>query len=148
MVRAGISLYGILPSSKVKNQLNLKPVMSVKTIITQIKELKRGEFIGYGKEFEVIKPTRVGTLAIGYADGFLRSGKKAFLAIKNTPVKILGRVCMDQLMIDVSNVYCEVGDEVCVFGEFPTASLVAKSMGTISYELLCSISKRVPRIYV
>ncbi len=143
MVRIGLGLYGY-PT----NEMGLTPILELKTVIAQIKEVKKGEKIGYGGAFITTKNIKVATLPIGYADGFFRAGKSVSLVRKNTPVKILGRVCMDMLMVDVSNVDCAVGDEVVVIGKNNFADKLSGKMGTICYELLSLLSKRVPRIYI
>ncbi len=146
MVRAGIALYGGL-SSNIKTPYPLKPVMSVKAIITQIKWVKKGERVGYGKNFKAQKDTLIATVSMGYADGINRN-YSGFFAIKNSPAKVVGRVCMDSFMLDVTGLNCAVGEKVTIFGDYLTAEKVAGFSNTISYEVLCAVSSRVPRVYV
>ena len=151
MVRPGIILYGYYPSNEVdKTRLSLKPVMTVKSRITHIKEVEKGVGISYGKEYITDRKTKVATIPIGYADGYLRALKnKAKMEFDGRLFNVIGRICMDQCMIDVTNVNnIGIGDEVAVFGNGQiTADSIAKWLGTISYEVLCLVSGRVPRIY-
>lgn len=152
MVRAGIILYGHYPSEEVdRTKLNLKPVMSLKTKITMIKELEAGCGVSYGKTYITNRKTKIATVPIGYADGYTRllSGK-AKMIVHNTSVPIIGRICMDQCMIDVTSVNnINTGDEAVVFGaDVVTADNLAEWIGSVNYEILCMISKRIPRIYI
>ena len=152
MVRPGIILYGLYPSNDVdKSRLSLKPVMTLKTEITNIKTLEKGRGISYGKEYITDGPTKVATVPIGYADGYVRStAKEGMMLVSGQKVKILGRICMDQCMIDVTDVNnINVGDEVIVFSDKEIlADDVAKWTGTINYEVVCLVSKRIPRVYI
>lgn len=154
-VRAGIILYGYYPSDEVKvDKINLKPVMSLKTRIVNIKEVDENTPISYGRSFCTKRKSRIATLPLGYADGFTRLlfGKINVIAGgKLAPV--VGRICMDQCMIDITD--CgplKVGDEVIVMGENNSirnnADDYAKAIGTINYEILCMVSRRVPRVYI
>ncbi len=153
MVRVGLALYGLYPS-EIEYGLTLKPAMELKTIVTHIKSVDEGQRISYGGIYTTSKPERIATLPIGYADGFSRllSGK-ARVIVGGSYAPVVGRICMDQCMIDVSNVNnINIEDEAVLFGkqgdkEIPIDE-VAGHMGTISYELLCVIGKRVPRIYL
>lgn len=152
MVRAGVILYGLYPSHEIdSSSIKLTPVMTVKSKVTMLKTLPKDRGISYGKTYITNQPTKIATIPIGYADGYTRlfSGK-AKMMVKNTPVSIVGRICMDQCMIDVTNVNTiSTGDEVIIFGaDTVTADYLADLVGTINYEIVCMISKRVPRIYL
>ncbi len=155
MVRAGIILYGCYPSDEVdKSKINLMPVMQLKAQITNVREVAGGVPISYGRTYTTPAPAKIATVPIGYADGFSRtlSGRASMLAGgKLAPV--IGRICMDQCMIDVTGVNnINVGDEAVIFGSAGGSEItvddVAEQMGTINYEILCLIGKRVPRVYV
>ncbi|MEG2380240.1 MAG: alanine racemase [Oscillospiraceae bacterium] len=155
MVRPGIIQYGLMPSEFVdKDILDLRPAMQLKACITHIKTLESGVSISYGRRFKTKKISQIATIPIGYADGFSRilSGK-AEVIINNQKCKIVGNICMDQCMIDVTSVNnVSIGDDVILFGscdniEIPVES-IAEKMGTINYEILCVIGKRIPRIYL
>ncbi len=152
MVRPGVILYGLYPSNDVdKTKLPLTPVMTLKTKITHIKTLGKGRGISYGKEYITDGPTKVATVPIGYADGYVRStAKEGMMLVSGQKVRILGRICMDQCMIDVTDVNnINVGDEVIVFSDKEIlADDVAKWTSTINYEVVCLVSKRIPRVYI
>ena len=149
-VRLGIMLYGALPSEYVECQLS--PVMTFKTIISHIHLLPPGEEVGYGGEFSSAVERKIATIPIGYADGFMRAFSGAQLYVHTNggviPAPVVGRVCMDQCMIDITEIDACEGDEVTVFGE-DTERLhaLAQRAKTIEYEILCLTSSRVPRIY-
>ena len=149
MVRIGLALYGITPFDC---DTSLRPVMSLKSVVSHTKVLKEGESVSYGKTFTAERDMRVATVPVGYADGFMRSTSNSAytLKISGKTCKILGRICMDQLIIDVSDIDCAVGDTVTIFDskEPHTASDLAKANDTIAYEILCSVGKRVPRAFV
>lgn len=155
IVRPGIILYGYYPSNEVEHErINIKPVMSLKTNIVHIKTVQKGECIGYGRKFEADKETVIATLPVGYADGFTRilSGKAKVL-IRGQFAPVIGNICMDQCMIDISHIKnAKVGDEVILIGEDGnnkiTADEIGELLGTISYEVVCVIGKRVPRVYI
>lgn len=155
LVRAGIMLYGLAPSKDVMlNKLELKEVMSLKVRITHVKELAAGQSVSYGRKFIAEKPATIASLPIGYADGYTRllSGKAEAL-VKGKRVPVVGRICMDQCMIDVTNIPdVAVGDEVVLFGQqgegFISIDEIAEKLETINYEVVCMISRRVPRVYV
>ena len=153
MVRAGIILYGLAPSPKLSGRLDLIPAMTLKTSVAYVKELKKGATVSYGRTFTAEKDMRIATVPIGYADGFVRANAKdGFMLINGQKAKIVGRICMDQTMLDVTELdYIEPGDEVIVFGKGvmgePTADTLAKNTDTINYEVVCLVGKRVPRIY-
>ena len=151
MVRAGIILYGFYPSEEVnKDKLALERVMTLKSRITLIKEIKdRG--VSYGKTYIARRNTKVATVPVGYADGYTRLlNNKAKIAVNGEPVDVIGRICMDQCMIDVTSVHnINIGDEVIIFGkEVVTADEIAESLGTINYEIVCMLSRRIPRVYI
>lgn len=153
MVRAGIILYGLAPSPKLFGKLSLIPAMTLKTSVAYVKELKKGADISYGRTFTAPKDMKIATVPIGYADGFVRSNaENGYMLVNGQKAKIVGRICMDQTMLDVTDIdYVEQGDEVVVFGTGehgePTADLIAKNTDTINYEVVCLVGKRVPRIY-
>ena len=153
MVRAGIILYGLAPSPKLYGKLNLRPAMTLKTSVAYVKELKKGADISYGRTFTAPKDMKIATVPIGYADGFVRSNaENGYMLVNGQKAKIVGRICMDQTMLDVTDIdNVSVGDEVVVFGTGehgePTADLIAKNTDTINYEVVCLVGKRVPRIY-
>ncbi|KGK87309.1 alanine racemase [Clostridium sp. HMP27] len=154
-VRPGVILYGYYPSEEVdKTKVYLKPVMSLKTNIVHLKKVPIGEYISYGRKFKTERESIIGTLPVGYADGYTRSlGEEAKVIINGKLVPVVGRICMDQCMVDLTNVPdVNLGDEVILMGEDSeskmTADELASILGTINYEVLCMISRRVPRVYV
>lgn len=153
MVRAGIVLYGYPPSEKVETK-GLKPVMSLISLISHIKDVYPGDYISYGCTFRADKKIRVATVPVGYADGFWRSNSKGGeLLAGGKRAPILGRVCMDQLMIDISGIENVAPQSKVVVmgkmnGEKIDADELAENNGTINYEILCAVGKRVPRIYI
>ena len=155
MVRVGVVLYGVAPSLKVRGCEELSPVMSLKSVISMIKEIEAGDTVSYGCTFKAEKKTKIATAPVGYADGFWRSNADngTQLLIRGQRVNIVGRVCMDQLMLDVTDVKgVREGDYITVIGsdkgELITADELAKRNGTIGYEMICSIGERVPRFYI
>jgi alanine racemase len=147
MVRLGIGLYGI--SNDYEEQKELENVGTLKSIISQIRTIEKGESVGYGRRFIAEKETIIATIPIGYADGIRRSWGHGvgYVVINNKPAKIIGSICMDMLMVDVTNIDCKEGQTVIVFGENPTVKLMAKQLNTIPYEILTSISQRVKRVF-
>lgn len=147
MVRLGIGLHGV----EVNNlkQDDLQPVATLKTVIAQIKEMKAGQTVGYSRKGKVDTPKKIATIGIGYADGFDRrlSNGVGKVVINGHLAPVIGNVCMDMTMVDISNIPASVGDEVIVFGENRSISTIAKEIGTIPYEILTSVSSRVKRIY-
>ncbi|MDF0714899.1 alanine racemase [Muricauda sp. 334s03] len=148
MVRSGIGLYGYGNQAQVDAQL--RPVATLKTIISQIHQIDANESIGYNRAFKSNKPIKSATLPIGHADGIGRQyGKgKGFVTINNKKAPILGNVCMDMIMVDVTEIDCKEGDEVIVFGHQKSAEKFAATANTISYEILTAISQRVKRVAV
>ncbi len=147
MVRSGIGLYGFGNEAHV-DQL-LKPVATLKTIISQIHTIKPNETVGYNRAFAAKTFKTIATLPIGHADGIGRIyGKgKTWVYVNGKKAFIIGNVCMDMIMIDITNIPCNEGDEVIIFGENPNASEFSASANTISYELLTGISQRVKRVF-
>ena len=146
MVRCGIILYG---TGDLAERMGMKPVMTVKTTVSTIKDFDPDTSISYGRQFFTTRPSRIAVLPIGYADGLFRalSGKLRVLTPYGEAQQV-GRICMDMCMIDVTDLpQLRVGDEIEVFGEHQLIETAAKQCGTISYELLCAVSKRVPRYY-
>jgi len=154
MVRAGISLYGLYPSQEVdRSRVHLRPVMSLKTRVAQVKEVPPGFSVSYGCTYITTKNTVIATLPVGYADGFSRLlSSRGEVLIKGRRAPIVGRVCMNQCMIDVGHIPGVIIDEeVVLFGGQGCQTLaveeVARWIGTINYEVVCMVSSRVPRIY-
>jgi alanine racemase len=151
MVRPGVILYGMYPSDEVdKSRLDLIPAMTLKARISHVKEVEAGRGVSYGKEYITDKVTKIATVPIGYADGYLRRiAKEGKMIVDGQKVPIIGRICMDQCMIDVTNVHnINKGDEAIIFGrEGVTVDDLARWLGTINYEVSCLIGKRIPRIY-
>ncbi len=147
MVRLGIGLYGVDPTEEGNN--HLKPVASIKTVISQIKTIKEGETIGYGRRGKAEKLMRLATLAIGYADGFSRSFSrgKGKVLIHGKLAPVIGNVCMDMTMVDITDIPAVEGDEAIIFGPGLPIQQVAKWADTIPYEILTNTSERVKRIY-
>lgn len=146
MVRSGIGLYGFGNDKEENN--HLKPVGTLKTIVSQIQTVNKGESVGYNRGFIAEKLTRSATLPIGHADGIPRAfGKgKGWVTINDKKASILGNVCMDMIMVDITNIDCEEGDEVIVFGSSVTAEELSAEINSISYELITGISQRVKRV--
>jgi alanine racemase len=148
MVRSGIGMYGFGNSEK--ENKNFKPIGTLKTIISQIHAIEKGASVGYNRAFKTDRFLRSATLPIGHADGIGRQyGKsKGYVIINHQKAYILGNVCMDMIMVDVTNIDCKEGDEVIVFGPNTTAENLAETAGTISYELITAISQRVKRVFL
>ena len=151
MVRPGIILYGMYPSNDVdKSVIDLKYVMTLKSTITYVKEIEQGRGVSYGKKYIADGAVRIATVPIGYADGYSRLlSEKAKIQVGNNVFPVVGRICMDQCMIDVSGVNnINRGDEALIFGDGKvTADDIAQWMGTINYEITCMVSRRIPREY-
>ncbi|MGX8687509.1 MAG: alanine racemase [bacterium] len=155
LVRAGITLYGLWPSREVHKQIvPLRPVMSLKSHIVYIKDVPSGVRVSYGGTYETVRPTRIATIPVGYADGYPRSlSGRGCVLIRGKKAPILGRVCMDQFMVDVTHIpEAAEDDEVVLMGRDGDQVITAEELGDLSgrfnYELVCDISERVPRIYV
>jgi len=147
MVRLGIGLYGI--SNDEEEQKQLENVGTLKSVISQIRSIDSGESVGYGRRFIADKPTKIATIPIGYADGIRRSwgNNVGYVLINGKQAKIVGSVCMDMLMADVTGIDCKEGNMVVIFGENPTVNYMAKQLNTIPYEILTGISQRVKRVF-
>lgn len=153
MVRSGVITYGMLPSGECEGRIDIKPVMTLKTSIALVKHVKAGTQISYGRTYTADKDRMIATVPIGYADGYNRLlSNKARMLVNGQYAPVVGRVCMDQLMLDVTEIpNVKMGDEVVVFGRqgdnvIPIEEL-ADIIGTINYEMTCVVTKRVPRIY-
>ena len=145
MVRSGIGLYGY------NNYLNkeLRPVHTLKSIISQIIEAKKGDSIGYNRAFFCEDQIRVGVIPLGHADGISRTfSKNVYVVINNKKAKVIGNICMDVLMVNLNGIKSEEGDEVIIFDEENNAEFFAKTVGTISYEILTNLSKRIERKFI
>lgn len=153
-VRPGLILYGLYPDGKKIPELEIKPVMSFKSIVSEIRTVRKGESISYGRTFTAQRDMRVAVVPAGYADGVARglSGFAEFI-IRGKRVPVLGRICMDMCVVDISNIGdVKVGDTVTLFGKDGDAEVSAdewaEHLNTISYEICCLITKRVPRVYL
>lgn len=146
--RVGISLYGLSPSSDLDVNQDLIPVMTVKSVVSMVKEINKGDTVNYGRTFKADKKMRVATVTAGYADGYPRLlSNKGFVLINGKKANIIGRVCMDQMCVDVSDITdVKMGDEVILFGKDLSVDTLADLTSTINYEIICGISPRVPRI--
>ncbi len=147
MVRPGIALYGVGDDAPA---LDLRPVMTLRSCVSTIKVFDPGTDISYGRTYHTAEKTRVGVLPIGYADGLFRGLSNRISVVTDSgPAPILGRICMDMTMVDLSALpEVHVGDEVELFGRRQRVDLLAGVLGTIPYELTCAVSKRVPRLYL
>lgn len=155
MVRLGISLYGHYPSTVAKSYpVGLKPAMSLKTQVVHVKKVPKGQPIGYNRTYTTRDVTTIATIPIGYADGYSRGlSNKGRVLIRGEYAPVIGNICMDQFMVDVTHInYVAVGDEVVLFGKQDdneiTVEEIADILNTINYEVICMIGKRIPRIYV
>ncbi|MCR4944120.1 MAG: alanine racemase [Clostridium sp.] len=154
-VRAGIILYGYYPSDEVKKDvLPLKKVLTLKTRVSHVKELDEDMYISYGRTFKTSKKSVIATIPVGYADGYSRllSGK-AKVIINGKLAPVVGRICMDQCMVDITDIGgVKLGDEVILLGEENgikyDADDMARDMGTINYEIICMLKQRIPRVYI
>ena len=154
MVRPGIATYGLSPSEEMRGMADLQPLMELKTIIAAIRPFEAGVTVSYGRTYETPGPRTIAVCPIGYADGLQRrlSGKLHFL-LHGKKIPVVGRICMDMCMVDITDVpEVQVGDTVTVVGRDGDAAITwddwADQLGTISYELVCDINKRVPRLYL
>ena len=155
MVRAGIVLYGLYPSEHLRARPELKPVLSLRSVVSHIKTIQPGATVSYGRKFMADRTMRVATVPVGYADGYPRvlGDSRASVLIKGQRCPVLGRICMDQLMVDVTefdNIH--TGDRVTLIGRDEQDEITAEELsgweGTINYEVVCAVSKRVPRVYL
>lgn len=154
MIRAGIILYGLSPSRKLRGRLDLIPAMELKSVISHVKEVEPGAFVSYGRTFVTQSRMKIATIPVGYADGYIRTlAKEGSIELHGRRAKLIGRVCMDQIMADVTAIEeAKRGDEVTLFGTGkdggPTADDIAAWCRTINYEVTCLIGKRVARVYL
>lgn len=156
LVRPGVILYGLYPSSQVdKDKIHLKPAMTLKANIILVKDVEQDVCISYGRTFRTTRLSKIATVPIGYADGYTRLlSNKGRMLINGEFAPIVGRICMDQCMVDVTDLKHEVhvGDEVVIFGSQNESCIsvdeVAADIGTIGYEVVCIIGKRIPRVYL
>ena len=148
--RAGICLYGLTPSTSLNIKEDLIPVMTFKSIVSMVKKIRRGDTVSYGRTFKAHKDMTVATVSAGYADGYPRLlSNKGYVLINGQKANILGRVCMDQFVVDVSDIDGVATDtEVILFGKDLPVEEIAAICGTINYEIICGISPRVPRIAI
>ena len=150
LVRPGIILYGLSPNPDLKLNADLIPVMTLKSVVSMVKTIKAGDTVNYGRTFKALKDTKIATVAAGYADGYPRLlSNKAYVLIKGKKAPVVGRVCMDQMAVDISEIDdVNIGDEVILFGKELSVDNLARLSNTINYEIVCGISPRVPRIKV
>lgn len=153
LVRPGLMIYGLYPDIKSKRYIKLRPAMSFKTKITYLKEVTSGRSISYGRTYITKRKTKIATLPVGYADGYSRLlSNRADVIVKGVRCPVVGRICMDHTMIDVTGIEANVGDEVVLIGRQNKSEISAEEIShlcsTISYEVVCWVSKRVPRIYI
>ncbi len=154
MVRPGIIMYGMHPDATTKGKLELKPAMTLKSTVSMVKEIPAGRKVSYGGTYETTAPTRVATIPVGYADGYSRLlSNKSRVIINGCYAPVIGRVCMDQMMVDVTAVPDVVrGSEVVLAGKSGelevTLDELGGIMGTVNYEICCIVSKRMPRVYL
>lgn len=147
MVRCGIGLYGF--GNSAKEDANLKPIAKLKSIISQIHLIEKGETVGYNRAYKASGFEKTATIPIGHADGVSRQfgNGKGYVFVNNKKASIIGNVCMDMIMVNITNIDCKEGDEVIIFDENHKASSFAESTNTISYEVLTAVSQRVKRIF-
>jgi alanine racemase len=145
MVRIGIGLYGY---PQVKTDTLLLPVMSLYAEVEDIHHLKPRDSVSYVRKYHVNENKTIATISIGYADGYLRgSTNNDYFIYEGHKLEVVGTICMDACMVDVTGIDIKIGDYVEVFGENKTVSVIAKHLNTIEYEVLCGIGKRIHRIY-
>lgn len=150
LYRLGIIMYGLTPSVGLELPFTPKAVMSLKATVSQVKSIKKGAAVSYGRTFTAKSDMLVATVTVGYADGYMRGlSNKGYMLINGKKAPILGRVCMDQTVVDVTNIQgVKTGDTVTLFGEGLPVTELAKTLGTINYELVCAVAHRVARIYL
>lgn len=154
MIRPGIATYGISPAPELAGRLDLRPLLTLRTTISQIRQYPAGVSVSYGRSYVTPSPRTIAVVSIGYADGLSRklSGQVSFL-LRGVRVPVVGRICMDMCMVDVTDVPgARVGDKVTVLGaggdDVISVCDLAEQLDTIPYEILCGINKRIPRIYL
>lgn len=153
MVRGGIMLYGLYPSDETDRSYELRPAMSLITQISYVKKVKKGTSIGYSRTYIAPRDMVVATIPVGYADGYSRRmSNMGRVIINNEYAPIVGNVCMDQFMVDVTDINATIGDKVILIGKEGDKEIscdeIAQIVDTINYEIVCDVSKRVPRKYV
>lgn len=151
MARAGVMLYGLYPSEEMDiSRTSLKPVLSLISHVVHLKEVPAGVPIGYGGTYITTRPSRIATIPVGYGDGYPRRlSNIGYVMIQGKKAPITGRVCMDQFMVDVTDIpQAQLGDEVTLIGEGVSAMHLAELTDTIHYELVCQLTKRVPRVLI
>jgi alanine racemase len=154
MVRSGIITYGMFPSGEVNTDISLMPAMELKSQVSYVKTVEKGTSIGYGRHFFAERTTVVATIPAGYADGYSRSlSNKGRVLINGKFAPVIGNVCMDQCMVDVTDIPdVKIGSDAVLMGRqgdnFISAEEIADAEGTINYEVVCNVGKRVPRVYI
>ena len=155
LVRAGISIYGLYPSEEVsKTKVRLRPAMALKSHIAFVKDIDAGTSVSYGGTFVSEQKMRIATIPVGYADGYPRSlSNSGYVLIRGKKAPILGRVCMDQFMVDVTHIEgASFGDKVTLIGQDGNETITVEDLSNISgrfnYEFICDLGKRIPRVYV
>lgn len=147
LVRLGITQYGLVPNFALECPFEIEPVMDFKAVVTQVKYIEKGDTVSYGRSFAAPRRMKIATVSVGYADGYFRAFSNCGRVLINGKyANVIGRVCMDQMMIDVSDIDVEAGDVATLFGKGLSADELAASINTIGYELICAVSKRVPRV--
>lgn len=149
-VRPGIILYGLTPNSDLELEEKLIPVMTLKSVVSMVKEISPKDTVSYGRTYKAEKSLKIATVSVGYADGYPRLlSNKGYVIINGKKAPVVGRVCMDQICVDITEIgTVAMGDEVILFGKELPVEEIAKICGTINYEIVCGITSRVPRILV
>ncbi len=147
MVRSGIGLYGF--SNIPEEQINFIPIATLKSVISQIHSINKGESVGYNRAYKSDKAIKTATIPLGHADGISRAygNGNGWVTINGSKASIIGNVCMDMMMVNITDIDCKEGDEVIIFGEHHSADILAENIDSISYELLTAISQRVKRTF-
>ena len=148
MVRSGIGLYGF--GNSIEEDNKLKPIASLKSVISQIHTIEKDETVGYNRAYTAKGIEKTATIPIGHADGISRiyGQEKGFVTINSEKAPIIGNVCMDMIMVNITNIDCKEGDEVIIFDNKYKANTLAEAANTISYEIMTSISQRVKRVFI
>ena len=149
MVRLGLAMYGLSPGAAARDRVTLRPVMRLWSRVVRVRRVQPGTAVSYGATYRVLRPTTIATVACGYADGYPRlAGLNGEVSLDGARVHIAGRVCMDYLMLDAGDHAVQPGDAVELFGDVVSADDVAAWAHTISYEIVCGVGPRVPRVYL
>lgn len=148
-VRPGIILYGLTPSDKLDLNLGFKPAMTLKSVVSMVKTIKKGDTVSYGRTFKADRDMKIATVTAGYADGYPRIlSNNGYVLINGKKADIIGKICMDQMSVNVSDLDdVKIGDEVILFGPDLPVEILAEKAKTINYEIICGITARVPRIF-